>query len=145
MAGEEITALKGRCLCGAVGVEAVPKRAHVEACHCDMCRRWGGVAFVGLGCEDVSFTGEENIARYRSSDWAERGFCKTCGSNLFYRFLPADNYSVTAGLFDDLPGFTLHEEIFVDEKPGYYSFAEETVKKTGAQVIEEAKAAGFEF
>ena len=32
------------------------------------------------------FNGEENIERYSSSAWAERGFCKRCGSSLLYRF-----------------------------------------------------------
>lgn len=139
------TELKGHCLCGAVSVTATPKRPHVEACHCDMCRRWGGIAFLGIPCETVSLDGEENVVRYKSSDWAERGFCKNCGSNLFYYFVPGDHYSVTAGLFDDLGDMTMAEQIFIDEKPAYYSFAEDTPKKTGAEVIAEAKEAGFTF
>ena len=136
----------GRCLCGAVTVTATPARPHIEACHCDMCRRWGGLAFVGLQCgENVRFSGEEHIARYASSDWAERGFCKKCGTNLFYRFVPADNYSLTAGLFDDTGGLTLGEQIFIDEKPSWYDFAQDTPRKTGAEVVAEAKAAGFDF
>lgn len=138
--------LSGHCLCGAVTVEATPTRPHVEACHCDMCRRWGGIAFLGIQCGDtVSFEGEDQIVRYASSEWAERGFCGKCGTNLFYHFKPAGFYSLTAGLFDDLGSMTMSEEIFIDEKPGYYSFADDTVKKTGAEVIEEAKAAGFSF
>lgn len=138
--------LNGKCLCGAVTIVAHPARQHIEACHCDMCRRWGGIAFTGIQCgSDVSFGGEEHITRYSSSDWAERGFCKICGSNLFYHFTPASNYSFPAGLFDNLEGFTLHEEIFIDEKPDYYNFAEDTVQKTGEEIIEEAKAAGFSF
>ncbi len=86
--------LSGHCLCGAVTIEATPQRPHMEACHCDMCRRWGGIAFVGVGCGDqVKLLGEEHITRYRSSDWAERGFCSRCGSNLFFRFLPTGSYS----------------------------------------------------
>ena len=140
------TPLKGRCLCGAVTVSATPARPHLEACHCDMCRRWGGIAFMGVQCgPEVSFTGEQHIARYKSSDWAERGFCRNCGSNLFYHFVPASNYSFPAGLFDDLGAMALTEEIFVDEQPGYYAFAQDTVRKTGAEVIAEAKEAGFSF
>lgn len=138
--------ISGRCLCGAVTVTGVPQRSHVEACHCEMCRRWGGGAFLGIQCgADVRFTGEEHIVRYASSEWAERGFCGKCGSNLFYCFTPASNYSFPAGLFDDPGAVTLGEQIFIDEKPAYYSFAEDTVKKTGAEVIAEAKAAGFSF
>ncbi len=138
--------ISGHCLCGAVTVEATPSKPHVEACHCDMCRRWGGIAFLGLQCgPNVSFTGEEHIVRYKSSDWAERGFCGKCGSNLFYHFVPAGNYGLLAGLFDDMGDVTFSEEIFVDEKPDYYSFAGDRPRKTGEQVIAEAKEAGFEF
>ena len=77
----------GQCLCGAVtfaeGVES-----HVHACHCSMCRRERGPG-MAVAVKSVVFTGEANIERYRSSQWAERGFCKTCGSNLFYLLMPA--------------------------------------------------------
>lgn len=143
MSGKELT---GHCLCGAVKIVATPVRPHVEACHCDMCRRWGGIAFLGVQCGSaVRFSGEEHIARYKSSEWAERGFCSQCGTNLFYHFVPATNYSFPAGLFDDLGDVTLSEEIFFDEKPDYYAFSQDTEKKTGPEIIAEAKEAGFEF
>lgn len=138
--------LTGHCLCGAVTVTALPVHDHIEACHCDMCRRWCGSAYLAVQCKDeVSFEGEEHITRYASSPHAERGFCSRCGSNLFYRFMPTGSYSFLAGLFDDVGGRSLGEQIFIDEKPDYYDFAQDTPKKTGAQVIAEAKAAGFTF
>lgn len=144
MSPQQIT---GHCLCGAVTVTAKPSKPHLEACHCDMCRRWGGIAYLAIPVEtgSVVFTGEDHITRYRSSQWAERGFCSQCGSNLFYSFLPTGSYSFLAGLFDDLGDMALTEEIFTDEQPAYYSFAQDTVRKTGPEVIAEAKAAGFSF
>lgn len=143
---DNTTSIKGRCLCGSVTIAAQPGKPHLEACHCDMCRRWGGIAFLGVQCgPDVTFTGEENITRYPSSEWGERGFCSKCGTNLFYHFTPASNYSFPAGLFDDLGTMTLTEEIFIDEQPGYYAFAQQTDRKTGAEIIAEAKEAGFTF
>ena len=128
--------IEGHCLCGAVRVRAVPQQRHVEACHCKMCRRWNGIAFVGVQCgSDVAFDGEEHVIRYRSSDWAERGFCDRCGSSLFYRYLPLDNYSFAAGLFPDDAFLPLSEEIFIDEKPAYYAFDADSVKLTGAEVM----------
>ena len=38
--------------------------------------------------ENVKFEGAENIVNYASSEWAERGFCRKCGSNLYYHLLP---------------------------------------------------------
>ena len=40
------------------------------------------------------------------------------------------------------PGLTLTSEIFVDEQPPYYSFAEPTIRKTGAQVLAEIEQDG---
>ena len=138
--------IEGRCLCGAVTVRATPVRRHVEACHCTMCRAWSGLAFLGVQCGgEVELAGEANVVRYRSSGWAERGFCGACGSNLFYRYIPADSYSFTAGLFRDDALLPLAEEIFIDEKPPYYAFDAESEKLTGAETIARAKAAGFEF
>lgn len=143
---EEAKRIEGHCLCGAVKVRATPVRRHVEACHCTMCRNWGGIAFVGVQCgSNVEIEGEAQVVRYRSSEWAERGFCGTCGSNLFYRFLPADTYSFTAGLFPDDALLPLAEEIFIDEKPEYYAFDAESEKQTGAEAIAKAKEQGFEF
>lgn len=136
MAGQDTQRIEGKCLCGAVAVRATPTRSHVEACHCGMCRRWGGIAFVGVQCgSDIAFEGEEHVVRYASSDWAERGFCGKCGSNLFFRYLPEDNYSVTAGLFPDEALEPLAEEIFIDEKPEYYDFAGDRERLTGAEVM----------
>ena len=128
--------IEGKCLCGAVSVRAVPRRRTVEACHCTMCRKWGGVAYLGVQCgSDVEFDGEETIVRYRSSEWAERGFCGKCGSNLFFHYLPKGTYGLLAGLFADDALEPLAEEIFIDEKPDYYAFAGDAEKMTGAEVM----------
>lgn len=90
-------------------------------------------------------TGEEAVTLYRSSTWAERAFCGTCGSNLWYRFLPTGNRSFLAGLFDLPEGFGIEQQIFVDEKPDWYDILQKSPMLTGAQVIAEAQAAGFSF
>lgn len=128
--------IEGHCLCGAVTMRATPVRRHVEACHCTMCRRWSGHAYLGVQCgTGVEFEGEENVVRYRSSEWAERGFCGRCGSCLFYHYLPEGTYGLLAGLFPDDALLPLDEEIFIDEKPDYYVFAGDTEKMTDAEVM----------
>jgi hypothetical protein len=109
-----------------------------------MCRQWGGSALLSVQCgTGVEIQGD--VGRYRSSQWAERGFCRQCGSSLFYRYVPADAYAFAAGLFADDALQPLSEEIFIDEKPDYYAFAGDTEKLTGAEVIAKAKAQGFTF
>ena len=128
--------IKGHCLCGAVTVRATPVRRHVEACHCTMCRRWSGLAFLGVQCGgEFEIDGGDHVVRYRSSEWAERGFCGRCGTGLFYHYLPNGNHAFLAGLFPDHALLPLAEEIFIDEKPEYYAFAGDAPKLTGPEVM----------
>lgn len=128
--------ISGQCLCGAVQVQATPVQRHVEACHCAMCRRWTGGAFLGIQCGgEVEISGEAQVVRYRSSDWAERGFCGKCGSNLFYHYLPDGHYTFAAGLFPDEVPEPISAEIFIDEQPPYYAFTADGERLTGAEIM----------
>nr|WP_269429538.1 GFA family protein [Aurantiacibacter marinus] len=118
-------------------------RDHIEICHCDMCRRSGGAFYGALEAESFAFANDEFVGVYRSSDWAERGFCKQCGSCLFYHFLPTGNRSFAAGLFDGANALPVRREIFVDEKVAWQAGEGDHPKLTGEEVITEAKAAGF--
>ena len=84
---------------------------------------------------NVSFEGESHIRVYPSSDWAERAFCGTCGTHLYYRLKPTGQYIMPVGLFDDDTGLTFENEVFVDEQPHYYAFANETERLTGAELF----------
>lgn len=130
----------GRCLCGSVAFTVKPKPhdngMHVDACHCGMCRRLLGGPLFGISLAEPPVIEDENaLAVYSSSEWAERLFCKTCGSNLFYRMKDGGMYTVNAGTLDDLSDAKFTLEIFVDEKPDFYDFAQDTRKMTGAEVM----------
>jgi hypothetical protein len=133
----------GHCLCGAVTITVTAMHAEVDVCHCAMCQRWGGAFYAGVKGEAAEIKGEDAITIYRSSPWAERAFCGTCGSNLWYRFLPTDARSFLAGLFDLPKGFGIEQQIFVDEKPDWYDLAQESPMLTGAEVIAAAMAQGL--
>lgn len=127
---------KGRCLCGEIRITAKRLGTNVGACHCGMCRRWGGGPLMAVDCgAEVSFEGEDNVSVFDSSPWAQRGFCKTCGSHLFYRLKESGQYSVPAGLFDEDADFVLDHQVFIDEKPAFYAFANQTNDMTGAEVF----------
>lgn len=141
-----IPSVSGRCLCGAVSIQLTNVRPQVEACHCTMCRQWGGGPFMGVSAEAFDISGRSKITVHRSSEWAERAFCGVCGSNLYFRFVPADHYSFCAGVFEfGDNSISLTKQIFVDEKPVFYDFAQDTPMQTGSEVIAEAVAAGFTF
>ncbi len=127
---------EGHCLCGAVTITAEHSGNDVGACHCHMCRRWGGGPYLELNCgSEVVIDGNEHVTVFDSSAWAERGFCGKCGSHLFYRLKDADEYMVPVGLFENDAGLVLDHQVFVDEKPTYYSFANSTLEMTGAEVF----------
>jgi len=131
----DIKELSGGCLCGAVRFTAFDVVRDYHACHCEMCRRWGGSAFMGVDVGRVEFAGDEALVRHHSSEWAARGFCSQCGSSLFYYFKPANRYSVCAGAFDDQSGLRLSNEIFIDMKPAGYGFAGNLPCMTEAETI----------
>ena len=112
----------GKCLCGAVGFTLDDPGTEVHCCHCSMCRRWSGSPALAVSAQHVTFSGEDNIAHYESSDWAERGFCKKCGSNLFYRLKEPGTYFLLMGSFDDQSAFRMASEIYIDNKPPGYEF-----------------------
>ncbi len=110
-----------------------------------MCQRWGGAFYAGVKGERAVVSGEEAVTVYRSSHWAERAFCGTCGSNLWYRFLPTGNRSFLAGLFDLPAGFGIEQQIFVDEKPDWFDIAQPSPMMTAEEVVADAMAQGFTF
>ena len=128
--------MNGTCLCGAITLQT-PSQKTIDACHCGMCRRWGGGPALGLACgSDVTIEGAEKLKTYQSSEWAERGFCGDCGTHLFYRVLSANQYFIPAGLFQDETEIEFTEQIYIDRKPSYYEFANQTVNLTEAEVFE---------
>lgn len=127
--------MTGGCLCGAVTFVAENVETDMEACHCGQCRRWSGSPIMAAGVGRVEFSGAEHLRRYDSSEWAERGFCRECGANLFYRLKQADKYVLWVGAFDDQAPFRLAGEIYVDDKPPGYAFAGDHPRMTGAEFL----------
>ncbi|MDF2365957.1 MAG: GFA family protein [Sneathiella sp.] len=100
---------KGSCLCGEVKINATASDNNVGACHCRMCRKWGGGPFLAIDCgSEVAFEGDENISVFNSSDWAERGFCRSCGTHLYYRLKGNGQYIMPLGLFEDDGNFVMN-------------------------------------
>ncbi|ABI57124.1 GFA family protein [Alkalilimnicola ehrlichii MLHE-1] len=127
----------GACLCGAVRVKARTQGTSIGACHCKMCRTWGGGPLFAAECgSDVEFEGTEHITTFSSSEWAVRGFCRRCGTHLFYRLKKENHYAIPVGLFDDRDVWEFREQIFIDQKPSFYSFAEKTRNLTEKEVFQ---------
>ncbi len=133
----------GQCLCGGVKITLDEVPGKVGACHCGMCRRWTGSVFMSVPAQPgkITIAGEENLKAYASSPWAERVFCRECGTGLFYRVTAPGKYHgvryVSVGLFDDPSGLQLESEIFYDRRSKVFEFAGDLEQKTEAEVMAE--------
>ena len=108
---DQIKNARGHCLCGAVTVTVTELDLHFGACHCGMCRRWTGVAFVAFPAAPGSVEATGPVRTRAFSDWAERAWCDDCGSALWYE-VTADGpvkgtRYVAAGLFENAGGVAL--------------------------------------
>ena len=74
----------------------------------------------------IEFDGRDHISIYDSSQWAERGFCSNCGTHLFYKVKRAPEHYIPIALFREIEDFVFSRQIFVDQKPNYYHFGEQT-------------------
>jgi hypothetical protein len=96
-------ALTGGCQCGAVRYRIESAPAGGIVCHCRMCQKAGGAAFMafaGVPIGNLVWTrGAPKI--FASSDNAERGFCADCGTPLTWRPVGRDRLAVTLGSLDD--------------------------------------------
>jgi hypothetical protein len=113
----------GSCLCGAVKFKTAGKLRGVVYCHCSQCRKQTGhyYAATNVADDDIAISGSENLTWYHASDFARRGFCRTCGSALFWKRNGSDVISVLAGAFDSPTGLLGESHIFVADKGDYYT------------------------
>lgn len=93
----------GGCQCGAVRyhVTAVPDTSHV--CHCRMCQKAVGnffAALIGVPRDAITWT-RGTPSAFNSSDQVARGFCRDCGTPLFYDYRDGQHVNLTTGSFDD--------------------------------------------
>ncbi len=118
--------IKGRCDCGGVHFEIDAVRETVTVCHCSQCRRTSGHLWASTHApyDKVNFIKDQSLEWYKSSDYAKRGFCKTCGSSLFYRMDDEDGIGIAAGCLDLPTNLKVSKHIFVKDKGDYYDIAD---------------------
>ena len=117
----------GSCLCGAVKFEVACELKPPDACHCTMCRKHSGHVFASTDVPRAAVTihGEDAIGWYQSSVKVRRGFCRTCGSSLFFD-PPADRdwIGIAMGAFDKPTNTKLAVHIFTADKGDYYDITD---------------------
>jgi hypothetical protein len=95
--------LTGGCQCGAVRYALLQQPDNPHICHCRMCQKAFGSFFApltGVPLEKFELTRGE-LSIFKSSDQAERGFCRNCGTPLSFRFAGGSRISVSIGSLDE--------------------------------------------
>lgn len=115
--------MNGGCLCGAVRYEANGKLTSVTYCHCSMCRRWHGHvgAYFAVDREHFVVKDPSHLAWFASSSGVRRGFCRTCGSSLFFDETGDPKMGICAGSLDAPTGLREKAHIHLASKGDYYA------------------------
>jgi hypothetical protein len=129
----------GRCLCGEVRFTGQLPSKWVAHCHCTLCQRSGGAAFVTwVGLDDGTCAIDDPHGRlrwYRSSERGERGFCGQCGSPLFFRSprWPGELH-VTLASFEGAVDRPPQAHVFWDTHVDWVDLADRLPRKTAAEI-----------
>jgi hypothetical protein len=116
----------GGCLCGAVRYKVDGPLRDVVNCHCSMCQRLHGSfgPHSKASKASITITHSDGLAWFKTSDVARRGFCRECGSGLFWEPFEQDATGIIAGSLDALTGLTTIGHIFVGEKADFYEITD---------------------
>ena len=110
--------LEGGCLCGAIRYRIDGAPRVVSHCHCSLCRRISGAAYVTwLTVKKDRMAINGDLVWYPSSEWGARGFCPACGTHVVGRSDHYERYwDVTAGSLDATDGISPERHVFVGNK-----------------------------
>lgn len=122
----EIESHAGGCLCGAVRYSACGPLRAVVYCHCSQCRRQTGLyyAATAVAKADLEIADQTHLRWYAASDHAQRGFCGTCGSALFWKAHSAAHVAILAGSLDDPSVLTATSHICTEGRPAFYALCD---------------------
>ncbi|MCP4222611.1 MAG: GFA family protein [Actinomycetia bacterium] len=112
----------GGCLCGGVRYVISGKLRDVWYCHCEHCRRITGhhMAASAAPSDQFAFEADSSLTWYSHQPDVEYGFCRQCGSSLFWRSEGRpQEISICAGTLDDTAGLTTAGVLFKAEAAGY--------------------------
>ena len=116
----------GGCLCGSVRYEIVGELMPVINCHCSKCRRFHGHmgAYTAARREQLVLVQDEGLKWYQSvtdeTPKVYRGFCRHCGSSLFWDPRGREIISIAAGSIDPPTGLDTERHVYVSQKTDYY-------------------------
>ena len=125
----------GGCLCGGVRYRVMGPLRAIVYCHCSQCRRTSGhfVAATAVAKDALAIDADNNLEWFASSEYASRGFCRRCGSSLFWLPRSEKHVSIMAGTLDESTGLEAVEHIFTGDKGNYYELTDGLPTRRGAR------------
>lgn len=118
--------LTGGCLCGAVRFALAARPGPVVNCHCGQCRRFHGhyAPYATIARPSLRFDNDFGLSWYQVTGKARRGFCRLCGSSLFWEGFGRDEIDVVAGALDAPTGLATVRHIWTAHKGDYYAITD---------------------
>ena len=112
----------GGCHCGEVRYEVRGKLHDAKMCHCNLCRKLHGhvSSYASVEKDALHLIRDEGLRWYRLSDQSDRGFCKECGSSLFWRPVRSQAIAISPGTLDGATGISTSLQMFCKDKGDYY-------------------------
>ena len=133
MSAESKPEKTGGCLCNGVRYRVKGRLRPVVYCHCSQCRRTSGhfVAVTAVAKDALAVVADKSLDWFTSSDVASRGFCKRCGSSLFWLPKAREYVCIMAGTLDESRGLAAVKHIYVKDKGDYYDLTDDLTKVPG--------------
>ena len=116
----------GGCLCGDVRFEFDGEPRIQAVCHCHMCQRASGSAFMPLLFidKDALTLVQGEPRAFQSSATLIRHFCPNCGSPVFIERTSSSRYGVLVGALDDSSVFKPTMHICFEASQGWLELAD---------------------
>lgn len=134
---------EGGCLCGAIRYRSTAAPVRGVICHCSMCRKHSGapiLAFVHFPRDAFTWVKGEPT-RYRSSQYAERGFCPKCGSSLsIHEEVLEDRVQVTLGSLDEPNRAKIDDHVWTVDRIGWFDVQDDLPRYTKDSPASPSKA-----
>lgn len=127
MADSESKMVKGGCYCGAVQYQVTGHLRDVVNCHCNECTQLNG----NFGSHSKALTDgieilkDEGLTWYQISEIASRGFCRICGSSLFWKASGQNATGIVVGSLENRNKLNTIGHIFVEEKSEFYEITDD--------------------
>jgi hypothetical protein len=118
--------LTGGCFCGELRYEVSGTPFHETNCHCTICRRTTGAAFVtwfSVRRAELRFTRGEP-RRFQSTTNGTRGFCARCGTQLTFELEGLDEIDITTCSLDAPDALPPKDHTYMKSKLGWVNPAD---------------------